>query len=125
MDELRKGILLFNAGEFFACHEVLEEAWVQERGPRKLFLQALIHIAVGLYHSQRGNPAGADGQLSKALRKLAFYLPAYEGVDTKRVYTDTLAIATLVRAGLPLQECLRIDIQSIPPVDVHFASKVI
>ena len=36
---LRRGIQLFNDGEFFECHEVLEEAWTPERGPRRLFLQ--------------------------------------------------------------------------------------
>ena len=50
---LRKGIRLFNNCEFFQCHEVLEEAWMPERGPRRLFLEALIHRAVGLYHSPR------------------------------------------------------------------------
>src|SRR5260370_13907254 len=51
MDELlRKGILLFNNCDFFQCHEVLEEAWTKEVGPRRLFLQALIHVAVGFYH---------------------------------------------------------------------------
>src|SRR5260370_39492803 len=48
MDELlRKGILLFNNCDFFQCHEVLEEAWTKEVGPRRLFLQALIHLPVG------------------------------------------------------------------------------
>jgi len=44
---LHRGIELFNDAKFFECHEVLEEAWTPERGPRRLFLQALIHVAVG------------------------------------------------------------------------------
>jgi uncharacterized protein len=51
MDELlQRGIGLFNNREFFQCHEGLEEAWTAEVGPRRLFLQALIHLAVGFYH---------------------------------------------------------------------------
>jgi predicted metal-dependent hydrolase len=88
------GIELYSAGEFFACHEVLEELWTPMRGPHRLFLQALIHFAVAFYHQQRRNPLGAERQLRKALRKLERYLPLYEGVDT----------ATLHREG---QECLR------------------
>ncbi len=107
-DLLREGILLFNAGEFFACHEVLEEAWTHERGPRRLFLQAIIHVAVGLYHWQRGNAAGAAGQVGKALRKLTGYLPSYEGIDTTRLYADALTIATLIDAGSPVPEYPRI-----------------
>ena len=66
MDELlRNGILLFNNCEFFQCHEVLEETWTKEVGPRRLFLQALIHLAVGFYHCERANPPGASSQLKK------------------------------------------------------------
>jgi predicted metal-dependent hydrolase len=59
MDELlQRGIRLFNDGAFFQCHEVLEEAWTTEQGPRRVFLQALIHLAVGGYHHERANRAG-------------------------------------------------------------------
>jgi predicted metal-dependent hydrolase len=107
-DLLREGISLFNAGEFFACHEVLEEAWTHERSPRRLFLQAVIHLAVGLYHCQRGNTAGAAGQLRKALQKLAGYLPSCEGIDTTRLYADALATVMLIDAGSPVPEYPRI-----------------
>jgi hypothetical protein len=109
MDEtVRRGVQLFNAGKFFACHEVLEEAWVKEQGPRRRFLQAVIHVAVGLHHSQRGNPRGASGQFAKALRKLAPYLPSYEGIDTRRLYDDVLRIAALIDAGSPVVDYPRI-----------------
>ncbi len=87
-DQFRRGIELFNEGEYFECHEVLEEIWVAERGPRRLFLQSIIHLAVGLYHHERGNPVGAERQLRKGLRKLAGYLPEYEGIDTARLHRD-------------------------------------
>ena len=96
---LHRGIELFNEGEFFECHEVLEEAWTPERGPRRLFLQALIHVAVGSYHCRRSNPRGASGQLRKALRKLAPYLPSYENVDTDRLYRDAHDLLERVEAG--------------------------
>lgn len=95
---LAAGIRLFNEGRFFACHEVLEEAWTPERDPRRLFLQSLIHLAVGLYHWQRGNPAGASRQLHKGLRKLAGYLPSCEGVDTGRLDRDARAALERIEA---------------------------
>ena len=58
--------------------------------PRRLFLQSLIHFAVGLYHAERGNPVGAARQLRKGLRKLAGYLPACEGIDTARLHAEGL-----------------------------------
>jgi predicted metal-dependent hydrolase len=100
MDELlRRGIALFNEREFFQCHEVLEEAWGEERGPRRLLLQALIHVAVGFYHCQRGNSAGACGQLRKGLRKLAGYLPSSEHIDTERLHREATAVLERVEGG--------------------------
>jgi len=89
--ELQRGIDLFNRQEFFECHEVLEAIWTPQRGARRLFLQALIHFAVGFYHDQRSNPLGASRQLRKGLRKLAGYLPECEGIDTARLHSDGLA----------------------------------
>jgi predicted metal-dependent hydrolase len=107
MDErLQAGITLFNHEEFFECHEVLEEVWTPQQGPRRMFLQALIHVAVAFYHCQRGNSAGARGQLRKALRKLVPYLPAFEDIDTRMLYSDaTTALEQIERdqrlAGFP------------------------
>jgi predicted metal-dependent hydrolase len=103
MDHLfERGIALFNRGEFFACHEVLEEAWTAQRGPRRLFLQSLIHLAVGFYHHGRGNPAGAARQLRKGLRKLAGYLPVHETIDTARLEREAREALGRIESGQPL-----------------------
>ena len=99
---LERGISLFNHGEFFACHEVLEEAWTPERGPRRLFLQSLIHMAVGFYHHSRGNPAGASRQLRKGLRKLAGYLPVHEAIDTARLEREAREALARIESGQPI-----------------------
>ena len=99
---LQHGIELFNRREFFVCHEVLEEIWTHELGPRRLFLQAIIHFAVAFYHDQRGNPVGATRQLHKGLRKLAAYLPDCEGIDTAQLARDGLAAVEQTEAGAAL-----------------------
>ena len=78
-----RGVELFKRREFFDCHEALEEIWTPARGPERLFLQALIHFAVGFYHHQRGNPVGAGRQLRKGLKKIAPYLPEFQGIETE------------------------------------------
>ena len=107
---LERGIALFNHGAYFECHEVLEEVWTPERGDRRLFLQSLIHVAVGLYHHERGNPAGAQRQLRKALRKLARYLPACEHIDTARLERDVLAALHAIENGAPLSSYPQIHV---------------
>ena len=113
MDELlQRGIDLFNNREFFACHEVLEAAWTPERGPRRVFLQSLIHLAVSCYHCQRGNHVGAGLQLRKGLRKLARYLPSCEGIDTARLHREGLAALESVEAGVTAPQCLQIHMRA-------------
>ena len=96
---LARGIELINAGEFFEAHEVLEEAWISETGPRRQFLQAVIHVAVGSYHQTRQNSVGACRQLRKALRKLKPHLPEREGIDTARLYEDTRSLLEAIESG--------------------------
>ena len=107
---LERGIALFNRGEYFECHEVLEEAWTPERGARRLFLQALIHMAVGFYHNGRGNPTGAQRQLRKGLRKLAAYLPDCERVDTARLEREVQAVLRDIENGVAVAGYPRIHV---------------
>jgi hypothetical protein len=97
--ELHRAVDLFNNGEFFQCHEALELVWMPERGPRRFFLQGLIHVAVGFYHWQRGNPDGTSRQLRKGLQKLDAYLPECEGIDTSRLCREVLSAVELVEAA--------------------------
>ena len=97
---LEQGIALFNAREFFQCHEVLEDIWMHEKPPRKRFLQSIIHFAVAFYHEGRANRLGALRQLRKGLAKLAPYVPVYEGVDTSRMFDEGLrCLAALEQGG--------------------------
>ncbi|MBZ5595825.1 MAG: DUF309 domain-containing protein [Acidobacteriia bacterium] len=99
-----QGIALFNRREFFDCHEVLEDLWRPERGARRLFLQGVIHLAVGLYHHQQGNRIGAERQLKKGLKKLAGYLPECEGLDTALLYRESVACLDQISRGETLTQ---------------------
>ncbi|HEX9574514.1 MAG TPA: DUF309 domain-containing protein, partial [Myxococcales bacterium] len=46
---LRRGAALFDQGRFWDAHEAWEEAWLEEDGEVRLFLQGLIQVAAG-YH---------------------------------------------------------------------------
>lgn len=73
---------LWTQGEYFECHEVLEDAWRRETdAQRKLFFQGLIHCAVALVHVERQNEIGAKRQLQKAERKLSAAGPEYSGPE--------------------------------------------
>lgn len=71
-----RGIDLFNQGEFFEAHEVLEDVWRQALAADKPFLQGLIQISVAFVHHSRGNVLGACSLLARGCRNLSGY-PAY------------------------------------------------
>ena len=98
-----EGLRLFERGEYFACHEVWEDLWREAEAPRRLFLQALIHLAVSLHHREQGNPDGAARQWGKGLKKLAGYLPRFEGVDTAALYRSCLAGGRVMLAPMTVR----------------------
>ncbi len=100
----QRGLELFNAREFYECHEVLEDLWRPTQGVERFFLQAVIHFAVGFYHHQRGNQRGAELQLRKGLKKLAGYLPVYQGIDTARLYGEGHAALETILAGGSIEQ---------------------
>ena len=81
--ELRKGIEEFNRGDYFECHETLEEVWMVEVGEDKRFYQGLIQLSVGFFHLFNSNFRGAASQWEKGITKLADYGDRHLGVDLK------------------------------------------
>ena len=77
------GVDLFNAKEFFECHDAFEELWQEDRSDRRLFLQGLIQAGVGCHHLSNGNTSGAISQYQKSLDKLKKYSDDYMGLDMK------------------------------------------
>lgn len=49
----------FNRGEWFECHETLEELWVGTQGELRDFYQGFLQLAVALHHWEDGNLKGA------------------------------------------------------------------
>jgi uncharacterized protein len=84
-DLYTQGIELFNSSEFYDAHEVLEDVWRAEQGPRKLFLQGLIQVAVALHHHSTGNFVGCRSLLGRAARNLSSYPENYSNLNLKQL----------------------------------------
>lgn len=78
---VQEAVALFNAGEYFEAHEVLEEPWRDAAEPAKTFLKGLIHAAVSLYHFERHNVHGGRVKAASCCRYLEPYLPTWGGLD--------------------------------------------
>jgi uncharacterized protein len=75
------GIELFNRGEFYDAHEVLEDVWRASVDPERKFLQALIQTAVALHHHSTGNVVGCKSLMARALRNFSGYPEGFCGVE--------------------------------------------
>jgi len=56
---LLEAVALFNAGDWYACHDSLEELWHETAGAMRPVLQGILQIAVGQLHLSRANQRGA------------------------------------------------------------------
>ncbi|MCB9133888.1 MAG: DUF309 domain-containing protein [Anaerolineales bacterium] len=77
----REGIRLFNAGEYFEAHEVLEHAWNEDTSAAKELYRAILQVAVAYLQIERGNYRGA---VKMFLRMRQWFEPLPEvcrGVD--------------------------------------------
>ncbi|HSE83478.1 MAG TPA: DUF309 domain-containing protein [Thermodesulfobacteriota bacterium] len=90
-DDVKKGVLLFNEGFYFECHEFLEEVWKEMKGKEKTFLKGLIHAAVALYHLEYENLKGTVTYLRRSQSRLKEFAPTFLGVDVK-TFIDQIEI---------------------------------
>jgi predicted metal-dependent hydrolase len=81
--EYLRGIELFNSGQFFDCHEVLEDIWRVATGEEREILHALIQAAVALHHLERGNLTGAHSVLARSIGRLGALPELVMGVETR------------------------------------------
>ena len=83
-----KGMDEFNKGEFYECHEYLEEAWMQEPGRVRFLYQGILQVGVGFYHLKNGNWRGATGLLRNGTARLKEFEPETLGIDVVRLVRE-------------------------------------
>lgn len=74
----------FNEGDYYTCHDLLEEMWMTEKD--NLFLKGLLQMSVAIYHYEYGNVKGARVMMQTAHDYLQAYRPKYWGLDLEKVY---------------------------------------
>jgi hypothetical protein len=92
-------LVLFNRDrDYYECHDVMEELWLEEG--RNRFWQGLLQVAVGLHHHGNENYTGAVKLLRAALEKLDGYADGEAGIDVKRLREDAAAALGKLEAWL-------------------------
>lgn len=73
-------IELFNERDFYDCHEVLEELWLDYEGPARKYYQGLIHLASAYLLLLRGKMPGCRARFLSTLKYFADYPDTYMGL---------------------------------------------
>jgi predicted metal-dependent hydrolase len=95
----------FNEGDYYTCHDLLEEMWLMDRD--NLFLKGLLQMSVAIYHYSYGNVKGARAMMLTAHKYLQSYRPVYWGLDLEKVYPfieEALSIFPKNIDSIPFEE---------------------
>ncbi|TCS83132.1 DUF309 domain-containing protein [Tepidibacillus fermentans] len=106
----------FNEGEYYECHDLLEEIWLTDR--QNKFLQGLLQVAVAVYHFENGNIYGSRALFQSAYQYLQPYRPEYWDLDLEPVINfieKALAVLPQERR-ISIDEVTKID---FPKIQLH------
>lgn len=99
-DLAREGIDLFNQGEYYKCHDALEEAWMLDKSEGRDLYRAMLQVGIAYYQTDRGNYRGAVKMLLRVRQWLEPLPPVCRGVDVARLREDVERVyAALVELG--------------------------
>jgi len=85
-----KGLHLFNNGEYFECHEVIEDLWLEtpSEDPYRDLYKGVIQAAAAIYQWDRGILSGALGLYKTSVQYLKKYEPASLGLNVEKMVRD-------------------------------------
>lgn len=111
----RKGIELFNRGEYFEAHEELEQAWNEESGPGRELYRGILQIAVAYLQITRRNYNGAIKMFLRARQWLDPLPDICRGVDVGTLRRDAAEARAAIEA-LGAERINAFDLSTLKPV---------
>lgn len=86
--QLLQGIREFNRGDWYDCHETVEDLWIGSEGEVRSFYQGIIQVAIALYHWRNGNFGGAVSLLKRGAGHLRHVSDRCQWVDIAALIAD-------------------------------------
>ena len=85
-----EGLKLFNEKEFFECHEVIEELWLEtpESDENRDLYKGVIQAAAAIYQFDRGILSGAHSLYKTAVGYLEKYKPEALGLNVEKMIKE-------------------------------------
>ena len=82
---LLAGIEEFNRGEFYECHDTLEELWMAEPDPIRDLYKGILQIGVAFYHLRAGRYRPVVTLLERGSGYLRPFAPECLGVNVEQL----------------------------------------
>ena len=86
--QLLLAIRQFNGGEWYECHETLEDLWIGESGEMRDFFQGVLQVGVALHHWRNGNYRGAVSLFESGTGYLRKVQPVCQRVAVTELIQD-------------------------------------
>lgn len=111
----REGIALFNRGDYFEAHEVLEHAWNEDDGIGRELYRGILQVAVAYLQVKRRNYNGAIKMFLR-LRQWLDPLPdVCRSVDVAGLRRDAAEVREVIEA-LGAERIAEFDLSTLKPV---------
>lgn len=114
---LLRGIEEFNRGEFFECHETLEELWMAEPRPIRRLYQGILQIGVAFYHLDARRYRSVVTLLNRGSGYLRAFAPACMSVDVESLLDSAARCLALVEELGP-EGLNHFDWSLVPKIDI-------
>jgi len=115
---LLRGVMQFNRGEYFPCHETLEELWMAEEEPIRCLYQGILQIAVAIHHWRRENYRGSVALLVSGREKLVSLPDVCRQVDISVLRTDVADLLQRIEELGP-EQMAQLGQEDIPKIHLH------
>lgn len=90
----------FNRGDWYDCHETLEDLWIGSEDEPRWFYQGMLQIAVALLHWQNGNYGGSVSLLVSGVGYLRRVSPVCQRIEVATLVAEAESFREeLVRLG--------------------------
>src|SRR5438876_253735 len=114
-EAVRRGVVLFETGLYFACHEYFESLWGRTGDAASDCYQGIIQIAVALRHLESHNVRGAMILLRYGMGRLQRYPAVYQGLPLA-AWLERLEILLTHLESLPSPIAYQFDAQHVPHI---------
>lgn len=94
--QAEEGIVLFNQGEYYKCHDALEAAWNDDKSATRDLYKAVLQVGIAYFQIERGNYRGAMKMLLRVRQWLTPLPPICRGVNIAKLRENVAQVQTML-----------------------------